>query len=254
MKWIYFLRSFIAVLLYPVFTLLVCGSCILQNILFGSKKLDNLWVKTWGLGTCWMFGVKIRVDYSLCGQAENLFKDGGIVLFNHKSFFDVFALTGAFPFLRFGAKAELFKIPVFGYSMKRMGVIPIFREEKEKTIQVYRETVERIKKGEIIALAPEGKRVPDMTLGNFKSGPFLFALQAQVPLIPLCVFGAQDVLPKFATIPNPWAKSKLIEIFVLNPHTLQGEGPDAKSKFQRIVYDQMKQVLEAKPPSASASH
>ncbi len=134
---------------------------------------------------------------------ENLGDEGAILLFNHASLFDITAIfTATQKVARFGAKVELFKVPIFGSAMRRVGILPIARNDREKVIQVYHEARERTLNGESFVLAPEGTRMDKPQIGPFKSGPFIFAINAQIPVLPVIVKGACEVLPKHTLFIN----------------------------------------------------
>jgi len=209
MKVLIYLRSVVMSLLYPVVLFLYSATAILANLLFNSKKIDDVIVQSWGQASCWMFGVKVIVN----GQ-ENIPQGGCIYLFNHTSFFDIFAMQGALKGFRFGAKIELFRIPVFGAAMRRMGALPIARERRDEVFRVYKAAQERILRGEKFALAPEGTRQHEEKLGSFKAGPFVFAINARAPLVPVVIRGAAAILPKGHWVPNRdvWTREVTIDV------------------------------------------
>lgn len=185
---------------------------ILVNVLFNNRKLDdkvafNVWAK-WFLI---LAGVEVVVE-----GAENAPKEGSLILFNHMSFMDILVLYAYMPIsFRFGAKIELFSIPVFGYAMKRAGVLPITRHNRGQVLKIYEESIARVKKGESFALAPEGTRQNDPILGRFKQGPFIFAIQAQMPLVPAVLAGAHLVQGKGRALINVGAWKRKIYLKVL---------------------------------------
>lgn len=191
---------------------------------------------------CWLFGVKVVVI------GKDLWKrdSGGVVLFNHTSFFDIFAMAGYLPDMRFGAKIELFKIPLFGAAMRRVGILPIDRQRKEKVFQIYHQAVERLKSGEKVALAPEGKRTssPDQ-LSTFKSGPFIFALQSKVDLIPVVIRGAYEVYSKNNLLPNTNKLISTIHLIVLEPVSTSGDVVEQRIDLQNLTRSRMQAVLDS---------
>jgi 1-acyl-sn-glycerol-3-phosphate acyltransferase len=128
---------------------------------------------------------------------------------------DIPVLYAYFPrSFRFGAKIELFKIPFFGKAMELCGVLPIDRSNRNKVMQVYENAIARVKKGEAFALAPEGTRQKEATLGRFKRGPFEFAINAQMDIVPVVLAGAYDVLPKDGVLINVgrWRRKVIVQI------------------------------------------
>ena len=135
---------------------------------------------------------------------ENVPKDRGFLyLFTHSSHMDVPILFVASPkSFRFGAKSSLFKIPIFGYAIRLSGTLPITREDRTKVMEVYREAEELVAKGEAFALAPEGGRRTTDEILEFKSGPFIFAINAKMPLVPVVLSGVDRCLPKKSLLIN----------------------------------------------------
>ncbi|WII70912.1 lysophospholipid acyltransferase family protein [Bdellovibrio sp. 22V] len=205
-------RSFIATILFPLHTMLCALAMIIVNLTLNNRKIEDHIVEFWTRNACRMFGVKVVVK-----GRENIPQGGFLFVFNHTSFFDIFAMNGWLGSFRFGAKIELFKIPVFGAAMRRAGILPIARERREEVFKVYQAAQARIAAGERFALAPEGTRQETERLGNFKSGPFIFAINAKAPIVPVIVKGAAAILPKGHTIPNWGVWSRTITLQVLPP-------------------------------------
>ncbi len=190
-------RSLLALVLFPIHTMLCSIGLIIVNLTMKNRPLEDKFVIWWTTGACRLFGVKVKVV-----GLENRPPGGFIYVFNHTSFFDIFTMNGYLGSFRFGAKIELFKIPIFGPAMRRAGILPIARERREEVFKVYREAEIRIKAGERFALAPEGTRQHSERLGSFKSGPFIFAINAKAPIVPVIIKGASSILPKGQIIPN----------------------------------------------------
>lgn len=237
MKVFFWLRSFFMTLLIPVWVILFGLSSILFHALLNNRNIDNFHIQTWARLNCWMFGIQVQVY-----GAENLPSEGCVFLFNHSSFFDIFAIAGYIPDLRFGAKAELFKIPIFAQSMRAMGTIPIARQNRNEVYKVYDEAKVRFKNKEKFALSPEGGRFYGPHLSPFKAGPFMFAMSAQVPVVPLVILGAYQCLPKGEMIANKDRFQRQIEIHILKPISTVGYRPDNRSELQARAYAAMDPV------------
>lgn len=234
LRWLSYPRSLLMALLYPPFLLLSSIYCILQNLLLNDPRRDSAVLRWWGSMSCRMFGVKLHLE-----GIENLPSTGGVVLFNHTSFFDIFALAATIPDLRFGAKIELFKIPFFGFAMRRIGTLPIARQRREEVFRIYDEALGRLKAGQKFALAPEGTRQPEERLGPFKAGPFIFAINAGAPLIPVVIQNAGSILPKHDWLPNMGTWSREITVRVLPPVQTTGFVLDERPRLQETVRHRM---------------
>lgn len=233
-----YLRSFCAALFYPLFVLGMSVLEIVLNLLLNNRRVDDFMVRTWGKLSCWLFGVK-PVVYGL-----DKFPQGGcILLFNHTSFFDIFAMAATLPGIRFGAKEELFRIPFFGAVMRRVGMLEIARERREEVFRVYEEAQKRFALGEKFALAPEGTRQPTEQLGNFKSGPFMFAINGQAPLVPIVIKGAARILPKHGVLPNWGVWSSQVDVVVLSGISTVGATREDKARLMEIARAAMAQEL-----------
>jgi len=123
-----------------------------------------------------------------------------IVVSNHQSWFDVFALAAHLPVrYRFVAKQELGGIPLFGRAWKACGHVSVDRGNREAAIEALDQAWQEIHQDKLtMVLFPEGTRSRDGRLQPFKKGAFVMAVQGQVPLVPVAVLGSRDVMPKGA--------------------------------------------------------
>lgn len=234
------LRSVLASLGFVVLTLCFSASTLLSSFFTTSNRVARWHLKWWGRITCWMFGVKVHVK----GFSHWPYDRGAVVLFNHTSFFDIFAMTGYLPDMRFGAKQELFKIPVFGAAMRRVGILPIDRARREKVFKLYEQSTERLRAGEKIALAPEGGRTATpQEIRAFKSGPFVFALQAEVPLVPVVIWGAYDIMPKGTILPNATKATSNLYLEILEPVYVSEDDREYRDVLQERVRQSMQTTL-----------
>jgi 1-acyl-sn-glycerol-3-phosphate acyltransferase len=127
---------------------------------------------------------------------------GGPVIYasNHSSMFDIWALAGALPgSIRFVAKQELTRIPVFGRAMLTAGHVAIDRASRMRAIAAYSEAARVIRDlGVSTVVFPEGTRSRTGELLPFKNAPFGLAIAARVPLVPVYVHATFRILPKGA--------------------------------------------------------
>jgi 1-acyl-sn-glycerol-3-phosphate acyltransferase len=121
-------------------------------------------------------------------------KGGLIVAANHRSFLDPFVVGGCLPWRRpmnYVAKVELFRRPLQGWILSRLGAFPIRRgESDEESMETARMIVER---GGTVCIFPEGTRIRRGTLSSPRRGVGRLALQTGVPVIPAAVIGSEHV-------------------------------------------------------------
>jgi 1-acyl-sn-glycerol-3-phosphate acyltransferase len=150
--------------------------------------------RRWGRVMLWAAGVRVTLE-----GVENLQTESPqIVVSNHQSWFDVFALAAHLPVrYRFVAKKELGNIPVFGRAWRECGHVSVDRGNREAAIESLDQAWREVHEDKLtMVLFPEGTRSPDGRLQPFKKGAFVLAVQGQVPLVPVAVLGSRAVMPK----------------------------------------------------------
>ncbi len=191
---IQFIRGSCTLLLAPIFTLIV-SLVSLMDLLWGRRSEVKVQVfpRYWGRAMCWVAGVRVRVE-----GMENIHPDQTYIFAgNHCSQYDICAFQGYFPHdFRWIAKKELFRIPIFGLAMQRIGYIPIDRSHGRQALKSLDEAAGRIAAGSSVLIFPEGTRSADGQLQDFKTGAVLLAIKARVPIVPLGFNGSYEVLPK----------------------------------------------------------
>ena len=127
-----------------------------------------------------------------------------IYMANHMSNFDIPVLQAFLPVqFRWLAKAELYKIPVFGYAMKRAGYISIDRSDRESAIESLNKAAKIIRGGISVVIFPEGTRSRTHNIQPFKKGGFFLAVDSGVPIIPIIIHGTGRIMPKKKMLIKP---------------------------------------------------
>ena len=141
------------------------------------------------------------VKFTVTGE-ENLPTQGGFLLVsNHLSNVDPLCLCWYFmkrnTAVRFLAKKSMFTVPVFGWIIKGMGLIPVNRDSNPSAVLA--PTREALTAGEVVGIYPEGTltRDPDQWPMEFKSGAARLALDTGVTVIPLSQWGPQDIMAPY---------------------------------------------------------
>jgi len=138
----------------------------------------------------------IRVEVEDAGDFDP--EAAHIVVANHSSWFDVFALAGYLPgHFRFVAKKELAKIPLFGPAWVACGHVSIDRSDRSSAVDSLAMAAGRIRDEHLtIVLFAEGTRSQTGQLQPFKKGAFVLAIQSGVPVVPVAILGSREVMPK----------------------------------------------------------
>jgi 1-acyl-sn-glycerol-3-phosphate acyltransferase len=215
------------------------------TFVFNNRKLDTFIIRFWSKSICWLVGMRVHVT-----GLENIPEGGVLFVFNHQSLFDIPVVHAGIPKdFRFGAKMELFKIPIFGSAMKHLGALKIARGNRAEAIQVLEDAAQKMNQGFSYILAPEGTRQKEPQLGEFKSGPFIMAVQAQRPIVPLVINNIYKILPKKALLMNTQSWFCDIELKVLKPVNGAEFNFNNRDDFKDLVRDMMKR--EYRPPTDS---
>ena len=111
---------------------------------------------------------------------------------NHVNIFDPFILYCAIPQLVRGWELEShFKIPAYGWLMKRFGNVPVPDVRRPSDLKrMWRLTQDAIDRGTSLIIFPEAKRTRDGHLNEFQDGGFRVAQQLGVPVVPVSLVGS----------------------------------------------------------------
>jgi 1-acyl-sn-glycerol-3-phosphate acyltransferase len=127
---------------------------------------------------------------------------GGLVCSNHQSFFDPPLIGMTCPRqMNYLARETLFKVPVLSQVMTYLGTIPIDREGSG--LAGLKETLKRLRAGELVLIFPEGTRTHDGEVLPLKPGFCSVARRSGVPLIPVGMDGAFQAWPRTSPLPLP---------------------------------------------------
>jgi HAD superfamily hydrolase (TIGR01490 family) len=153
----------------------------------------------------------VRLDVSGAGY---LATRPAVFLFNHQSQLDVLILA---KLLRSGftgvAKKELANHPGFGLAFRLADVAFVDRGHPEQARQALAPAVHKLKDGISLVIAPEGTRSATPALGPFKKGAFHVAMQAGVPVVPIVIRNAGELMWRNASTIRPGS----VQIAVLPP-------------------------------------
>jgi 1-acyl-sn-glycerol-3-phosphate acyltransferase len=137
----------------------------------------------------------IKIDFH---GLDNIPEHGGaLIALNHTSYVDWLPASMAAHQrrrrLRFMIKAEMQDVRAANYVIRHAKLIPV---DRRVGADAYAVAVQRLSDGELIGLHPEATISRSYELRPFKTGAARMALEAQVPIIPLIVWGAHRIWPK----------------------------------------------------------
>jgi 1-acyl-sn-glycerol-3-phosphate acyltransferase len=111
---------------------------------------------------------------------------------NHVDIFDAFIIYSAIPqFVRGLEQESHFRVPAYGWMMKRFGNIPVAKSSSPSEFRrMMRRVKEALDAGVSLIVFPEGTRTLDGRVGPFKEGVFRMAVQFGYPVVPMSIVGA----------------------------------------------------------------
>jgi 1-acyl-sn-glycerol-3-phosphate acyltransferase len=113
------------------------------------------------------------------------------------------------------------------------------RSDRKGAFEVYDEIAAKVKNGLCVVVFPEGTRSRSYALGPFKKGPFVLAISAGAPVIPLVVHGTREVMPKGA-----WrVRANTVHVHLLPPVETAGHGYEFRHELTRTVWERITETL-----------
>jgi 1-acyl-sn-glycerol-3-phosphate acyltransferase len=136
-----------------------------------------------------------RITYN--GEENIPQRGGAVVAINHTSYVDflpaALAMYRRGRRLRFMIKAEMQQVKVVSFLIKHTGTIPV---DRDAGAGAYAAAVQRLCEGELVGVYPEATISRSFELKEFKTGAARMAAEADVPIIPVIVWGAQRIWTK----------------------------------------------------------
>jgi 1-acyl-sn-glycerol-3-phosphate acyltransferase len=217
----------------PIMVLSLLGVRIAPDSFFARAP------RYWAKAVLWAAGVKVVVR-----NPEHIAPPGQtrVYVSNHVSWFEIFALASVIPHYRFVAKKELASLPVFGRAAREVAGIFIDRNNRKAAFDAYAAAAEQIRGGINVAVYPEGTRGRSYELRPFKKGPFVLAIAAQVPVVPVVSWGTREVQGKGEIAIH----SGVCELTFLEPVPTAGMTYEDRDRLVGIVWHRMAAVLEEK--------
>jgi 1-acyl-sn-glycerol-3-phosphate acyltransferase len=222
------------------FTIVMSAWLVVASLLNSRREFITFIIQSWSHGLCWMAGIRIHAS-----GLEKIPSGGVLYIFNHQSHLDIPVVHWGIPRdFRFGAKSELFKIPVFSRAMRRAGALEIPRFQRSQAVKVLEDAERRIKGGESFILAPEGTRQEEAAIGEFRSGPFVVAIKAQAPLVPVVLKGVEKVLPKGTILMNWKSFYNDVQLQILDPIKTSDFSYEKRDELKAMVRERFIKAYE----------
>jgi 1-acyl-sn-glycerol-3-phosphate acyltransferase len=139
--------------------------------------------------------------------------------------------------------------------MRAVGMVPIERQNRKAAFGAYDEASRRIREGNSVIVFPEGSRGYEYPLRPFKKGPFVLAIDAGAPIVPVLIHGTREVASKGRVLLRPGR----VDVHLLEPVSVEGYGYDDRDALAEKVRSRIADALashygiESPPQRASAA-
>lgn len=156
----------------------------------------HIWART----ICLLTLVRVKVE----GRHNIDPRTSYVFVANHQGAYDIFSIYGFLNHnFRWMMKMSLRKIPLVGFACEKSRQIYV----DKSTPTALRRTMSRaetlLSGGMSIVVFPEGARTWDGKMRQFKRGAFMLAQEFSLPVVPITIDGAFNILPRFKKIPSP---------------------------------------------------
>lgn len=183
-------------IVFVVDTVLWIPVVLLASLLDPDARAAFRVAQWWAWANLKVTGTRVAVD----GLEHLDPRRSYVFVSNHRSNLDVLALVVAlWDFqLRWVAKEELFRVPLFGWALRATKQILVNRADHAQAVASLAEAKRRMHEGISVVFFPEGTRGPGREMLPFKKGGFVFAIETGAPIVPIGILGTAEILPRAA--------------------------------------------------------
>ncbi len=200
----------IAFPILAVVTVVVALLTMILSPILPNCSLSYYPARWWGRVICYMFFIKVKLH----GIDKLDPQQSCVIVANHQSMFDIFAIYGWLPHIfKWIMKAELRRIPFIGPACAAAGHIFIDRSNPlaaKKSLDI---AEQQLKNGVSVVIFPEGTRTKTGAVGKFKKGAFRLATDLSLPIVPVTIKGSFERMKRSSVVITPGT----IDIFFHDP-------------------------------------
>ncbi|MDY9919100.1 MAG: lysophospholipid acyltransferase family protein [Proteiniphilum sp.] len=226
-QWLIFVPIFIVLTLITALTVMVMAP------VFGNKFWGYYPPKWWSRLTCWLAlcRVKTRGHENLDSAQSYIFVP------NHQSAFDIFLVYGFLnQNIKWMQKESLRKIPFVGFASEKAGHVFVDNTNPKARAASLEKAKEQIVDGVSMVIFPEGARTRSGKLGRFKRGAYYLAHDMNLPVVPLTINGAYNVLKREGFRLRPGKMELVIHRPIPTGSLMEAEIPGLIEETRDIIY------------------
>ena len=182
---------FVLIPLIAIYTVLLGTASLISTLIDPSGDLGHRCARAWAWLILRTTGVHVHVR-----GLEHLTPGTSYVLAsNHQSIYDIPIVFASLPMqLRIIAKDSLGRFPFLGWHLQRTGHLLVDR--RNPGAGVLKKMARLVQGARSLIVFPEGTRSADGRVARFKGGPFLLAIDTQIPIVPISIARSRYVMQK----------------------------------------------------------
>ena len=171
-----------------------------------------------------------------------------VIVSNHQSLADIPVISHLRLDMKWLAKAELFRFPVFGWMMRMAGDVAVDRSDRRKAARAMLQCARYLRQRCSVVFFPEGTRSPDGAVLPFNEGPFQLAIRENVKILPIVLEGSRNALPR-----NSWifGGRQSIQFRILEAISVDGwdvrRTTELRDNVRQIMVDELSRLRAAVP-------
>lgn len=220
-----------AVFWTAVFCLLLSPCLVVHSAFRPTARTFVTWMRPWARSVLFMMGVRPRVE------ARAPLPDGPVVFVaNHQNAVDILVTSACLPrpFV-YVARHELRAWPIVGWVLEKSACLFIDRSSARRSIESLREAGARIRGGDSVLLFPEGGRSYAHRTEPFMRGPFMLALEAGVPVVPVALVGHSGVMSENVGVSRPGETRLVLGVPVETAGLGRGDASDLSDRVRASI-------------------
>lgn len=179
--------------LLVVLTVLACLFTLMGVLIIGPHRAAYWVPMLWSRAVCAISFVRVKV----IGRELLDPRQSYVFVANHQSAFDIWAIYGFLGHnFKWLMKKSLEKVPMVGFTCKKVGHVFVDDSSMAGIKQTISDAEKMLKDGMSLVIFPEGSRTHDGRMTPFKRGAFMLASEFNLPVVPITISGAFNVMPR----------------------------------------------------------